>query len=115
LQETNLSKGIALVWAAAGASTIIITGRREAALQEASEEIKKASSTTKVLVIACDITDQRAVEGLFSNIKAEVEKLDVLICNVGGMKHPGAGLKIGDMKAEDWWGDVVSMTIVDFV
>jgi NADP-dependent 3-hydroxy acid dehydrogenase YdfG len=110
-----LSKGIALVWAAAGASTIIITGRRESALQEASEEIKKVSSTTKVLIIACDLTDQKAAEGLFSKIKAQVEKLDVLICNVGGMKHPGAGLKIGDSKAEDWWGDVVSMIRVDFI
>jgi len=105
-----VGKGISLVWAAAGASTIIITGRHETSLQETAEEIKKVSSGTKVLAIPCDVTDQKGVEDLFSKIKLEVEKLDVLICNVGGMKHPGAGLRSGDMKAEDWWGDIVSLS-----
>lgn len=63
-----------------------------------------------MLAIPCNVTDQKAVESLFSKVKSEVEKLDVLICNVGGMKHPGAGLKIGDMKPEEWWGDIVSLS-----
>jgi len=106
-----MRKGISLVWAAAGATTIIITGRDETSLQETAEEIKKVSSGTKVLAIPCDVTDQKAVENLFSKIKSEVERLDVLICNVGGKKHPGASLKIGDMEAEDWWSDIVGISL----
>ena len=110
LSNADVNEGTAIAWAAAGASTIVITGRNEQSLQSTAEALRKLSPTVKVLAIPCDVTDQQSVASLFSKVKSELENLDVLICNVGGMSHPGAHLKLGEMKPEDWMGDYVSLS-----
>lgn len=104
----GIGKGIALSWATAGASAVVITGRNEEALRKASEEIKKASSNPhiKVLALPCEVIDQSATADLFSKVKKEIGKLDVLVCNVAALSHYEDNLKLGDKTPEDWWSDV---------
>ncbi|KAF2878260.1 hypothetical protein BDV95DRAFT_533525 [Massariosphaeria phaeospora] len=101
----GIGKGIALAWATAGASTIIITGRDEKAMQASVEEVKKAGPNAKVLAVRTELTDGKAVAELFAKVKSEVDNLDVLICNAGG-KVSFDPVKFGQGDPEDWWDDM---------
>ncbi|KAF2001536.1 NAD(P)-binding protein [Amniculicola lignicola CBS 123094] len=102
----GIGLGITLSWAKAGASTIIITGRTMTFLESAIEEIRKISPSTKALAFPCNVTDPTAVQSLFAKTKSEIGHLDVLICNVGGISHAEADLKIGEKSPKDFFYDI---------
>jgi len=57
--------------------TVIVTGRRQAALDETVAMINHGQA------YACDVTDPAQVDGLFAQIKADHGRLDVLFNNAG--------------------------------
>ncbi|MDB3935393.1 SDR family oxidoreductase [Granulosicoccus sp.] len=59
---------------------VILTGRRESALQET---IGKADNADSMTAIACDVSDEEQVDALFAKIKQQHGRLDVLFNNAG--------------------------------
>ena len=87
-------------FAAAGASSIIITGRRTAPLDEVKADINEISPHCDVSCISTDITDEASVTRLFENA-AKGGNVDVLINNAGSL---GVLAKVGEEKSlSDFW------------
>ncbi len=78
----GLGRGIARGFASKGA-TICITGRNEADLAAASEEIAAAGG--KALAIVCDHTDDAQVAALFDQVKRDLGGLDILVNNAAAV------------------------------
>lgn len=108
--RADLTKGITLAWAKAGAKTIFICGREQNTLDATAAEVAGVSPSTEVVCIPCDVTNEVQVAEMFAKVKGKVGKLDALVCNAGGMRTAGQHLKIGEMETRDWWGDIVSLS-----
>lgn len=79
---TGGTRGLGLVLAkkiAREGGKVVICGRSEESLEEASQELEKI--TTKHLAIPCDITNKQQVKQLIQRISTEVGTVDVLINN----------------------------------
>ncbi|HET9160689.1 MAG TPA: 3-oxoacyl-[acyl-carrier-protein] reductase [Caulobacteraceae bacterium] len=73
---------------------VVLSGTREAVLQELAGEL-----STRVSVVACDLADAEAVDGLVGRAEeASGAALDILVANAGVTKD---GLLLR-MKDEDW-------------
>lgn len=59
---------------------VVLTGRRQSALQETIDKSGAAGSMT---AIACDVTDEAQVNNLFKEIEQKHQRLDVLFNNAG--------------------------------
>jgi len=80
---TGIGFEIARCMATAGA-TVIITGRREAVLQEATAELGERAH-----YVANDITDLAGLDALVEQVEAQHGPLDILVNNAGiNMKKP---------------------------
>jgi NAD(P)-dependent dehydrogenase (short-subunit alcohol dehydrogenase family) len=80
---TGIGLEIARCMVAAGA-TVIITGRREAVLQESAAELGEGAH-----FLVNDICDLASLDGLVEQIEAEYGPLDILVNNAGiNMKKP---------------------------
>jgi NAD(P)-dependent dehydrogenase (short-subunit alcohol dehydrogenase family) len=79
---------IAQCMALAGA-TVIITGRREFALKEATEQLGNAVNRSKVHYMVNDVTELDKLEGLVTEIEMHYGTIDILVNNAGiNMKKP---------------------------
>jgi NAD(P)-dependent dehydrogenase (short-subunit alcohol dehydrogenase family) len=79
-------------WATAGASGIVITGRKTEVLEDVATRVRSlAPSGTKVLAQAVDITDEASVAALFAAAKEAVGKVDVLINSAGSLDQGPVG------------------------
>jgi NAD(P)-dependent dehydrogenase (short-subunit alcohol dehydrogenase family) len=91
----------AKAFAIAGAKTIIITGRRLDALEDAATAIKTAANgKTAVLPITVDVTSKASVDALWVQLAKEVGKIDVLVNNAGIL---AGAVAIGNGHVEEWW------------
>lgn len=80
---------IAESWAIAGASGIVITGRKTDVLEGIATRLRSlAPPETQILAKAADITNEASVAALFAAAKEAVGKIDVLI-NSAGSLHLG--------------------------
>jgi NAD(P)-dependent dehydrogenase (short-subunit alcohol dehydrogenase family) len=83
---------IAESWAIAGASGIVITGRKADILESIATRIQSlAPSGTKVLAHAADITSEASVAALFAAAKEAVGKIDVLVNSAGSLEQGPLG------------------------
>ncbi|KAI1456431.1 NAD(P)-binding protein [Annulohypoxylon moriforme] len=88
----GIGKGIAESWAIAGASSIVITGRRVDVLEGVATQLRSlAPPGTKVLAQGADITNEASVAALFAAAKEAVGKLDVLINSAGTLGEGPVG------------------------
>jgi NAD(P)-dependent dehydrogenase (short-subunit alcohol dehydrogenase family) len=81
---TGSTRGIGLAIArkfAEQGCNVIVTGRAEKSLQEASRELRRLN--IRVLAVRCDIRDPHSVDALFRSIRREFPRLDILINNAG--------------------------------
>lgn len=86
----------ARAFAAAGASTIAISGRTEKTLLSAKRDIESAHKGVRVLTFVADVTDQKAMDAAF----ASVGKTDVLVHNAGYLPNLISIIQSG---IQDWW------------
>ena len=86
----------ARAFAAAGASTIAISGRTEKTLLSAKNDIESAHEGVKVLPFVADVTDQKAVDAAF----ASAGKVDILVHNAG---YQPDLVPITQSSIQDWW------------
>ena len=89
---SGIGKACALKLAEHG-YTVVITGRRQAALDETVSQMDAGHA------IACDVTDAAQVDALYSEIVGSHGRLDVLFNNAGN-NVPAA--PIGDISPEDF-------------
>ncbi|PKV99410.1 NADP-dependent 3-hydroxy acid dehydrogenase YdfG [Amycolatopsis echigonensis] len=71
---------------------VALAGRREDALRET------AGSDTNALVVPADVADPASVEALFSTVRSEWGRLDLLVNNAG----VSLGGTVADLSVEDW-------------
>ena len=77
--------------------TVVLTGRRDAALQETIAEA--GGSGSQMSAIACDVTDPASVDTLFSAISEAHGRLDMVFNNAGTNVPP---LDVADLSFEQW-------------
>lgn len=97
---TGGSRGIGLAIAkelAAEGCRVVITGRDEAALASAAAYI--AARGGEAMTRHCDVRDPKSVAALFTGVKAEFGRLDLLINNAG-LAHPLADVQ--EFSLETW-------------
>ena len=84
---TGAGKGlgfhIALAYAKAGASGLIISSRTQSDLDILSSEIKKINPKTRLLSQICDTQKEDDVKKIASTVKDEFGRLDVVVANAG--------------------------------
>jgi NAD(P)-dependent dehydrogenase (short-subunit alcohol dehydrogenase family) len=118
---TGSSRGIGLAtaisYAKAGATTIILTGRKLESLEAAKEQVITAAhqagkvQNAVVDIVAGDACSEEDTQKLATHIKEKYGKLDVLILNAGKanglIKFPTTGLM-------DWPPSAPTLDIPDF-
>ncbi|KAI1370081.1 NAD(P)-binding protein [Hypoxylon crocopeplum] len=83
----GIGKAIAEAWATAGASGVVITGRKVDVLEGVATRLRSlAPPGTKVLAQEADITNEASVAALFAAAKEAVGKVDVLINSAGSLE-----------------------------
>ncbi len=92
----GIGLAIARAFAAAGASTVAISGRTEKTLLSAKNDIESAHEGVKVLPFVADVTDQKAVDAAF----ASAGKVDILVHNAG---YQPDLVPITQSGIQDWW------------
>lgn len=75
---------------------VVLTGRRESALQET---IDASSHQEQLSAIACDVTDEQQVDELYKQIEADFGRLDVLFNNAGTNVPP---MPIDELSVAQW-------------
>lgn len=91
---------MAVAYAQAGASDIILTSRTSQELESAAEKVKAVSKNVRVSTVSCDVTVEADVESLVRSIKEKHGRLDVLVNNAG---YLDAGWQpITEGPADDW-------------
>lgn len=101
----GVGKAIAEAWAIAGASAIVITGRKLDVLQDVAAKLRQisAASQTKILVQVADLRSESEVAELWAKVDTEIGKIDVLVNDAGHMSWGN----IGTIATSDWWLDFV--------
>lgn len=91
--SSGIGRNAAITLANAG-YTVVITGRRQDALEETV-----GMSSGKMDPIAADVTDEASIDALFDQIKSRHGRLDVVFNNAG---NNVAGADFGDLTLKDW-------------
>ncbi|KAH8820709.1 NAD(P)-binding protein [Xylogone sp. PMI_703] len=93
--------GAAIVkgFADAGATSIIIVGRKSSPLDATKLEVE-SFSTAKMLTYAADISNASAMTTIFRTASATVGKIDILVNCAGFLPSPALFI---DSELDDWW------------
>ena len=94
---SGIGRASALALANAGCA-LVLTGRREAPLQETASLIAAAGGSP-ALVVPADLTDPAAVDSLFAAVQQEYGRLDVLFNNAGTFTP---GVPLDELSLEQW-------------
>jgi NAD(P)-dependent dehydrogenase (short-subunit alcohol dehydrogenase family) len=84
---------------------VVITGRRQEALESVISKSKKSSG--ELIAITADVTDEKSVKNLFSEIRDKYGRLDLLFNNAG----TGAPAVEIDQLSLDDWNKVVAVNL----
>jgi NAD(P)-dependent dehydrogenase (short-subunit alcohol dehydrogenase family) len=97
---TGGNRGIGLAIASALAAEgcdLMITARDQGALENASKKL--SSSGVRVLSKFCEVRDADSVGAVFSTLRKQFRRLDILINNAGAAH---ANLQVSELPVEDW-------------
>ncbi|KAI1452829.1 NAD(P)-binding protein [Annulohypoxylon moriforme] len=99
----GVGKAIAEAWSIAGASAIVLTGRKVDVLNDVAAKIKGAAKmpNVKIIVQPADLTSEASVKELWDRAAKDVGKIDVVISDAGAMNW----FKIGEREPSEWWND----------
>ncbi|RGP73675.1 dehydrogenase reductase sdr family member 2 [Fusarium sporotrichioides] len=93
--STGIGFSIAESFAAASADRVIITGRRQDALDEAASKIKAKYPKVEVTPITNDFADETATHGLWTKLAEDGIFVDVLVLSAAKMWLPNTLLGLG--------------------
>jgi NAD(P)-dependent dehydrogenase (short-subunit alcohol dehydrogenase family) len=92
----GIGRGIALAFAAEGAS-LVLTARSQDQLAAVAEEAAKLSESP-VIVQPADVSDEQQVTALFARVQSEFGRLDILVNNAGAFD----GGPLDELTTEAW-------------
>ena len=99
------SQTVAKVWARAGASGIVLAGRSIDTLAKAEKEIQSINNEVKLLLVPTDISGEKDVENLFSEVQKSFGRAaDVLVNNAGFLEEQKL---VGEADVNEWWKGMV--------
>ncbi|KAJ4410147.1 hypothetical protein N0V91_002156 [Didymella pomorum] len=96
----GIGRSMAIQYARAKVSTIIICARTSSELDEVADRIKEANSAVNVQKETLNVTDGSAVKELAQKITNDFGRLDILINNAG-LSRPWE--PVGETDPEDYW------------
>lgn len=97
----GIGKAIAVAFAQAGASGIVLLARSDLGTSKAAcEAAQRPGHTLKVLAVAADCTKTADVAAAAEQVKQHFGRLDVLVNNAGYLEAHGA---MYDGDPEEWW------------
>ncbi|KAM5349880.1 hypothetical protein ACJ41O_006385 [Fusarium nematophilum] len=99
--STGIGFSIAESFAAAGAARVIITGRRQDALDAASTKIKEQFPQAEAIGLINDYGDESAAEKLWTGLRKDGIFVDVLVLNATKMWLPNTLLGLGSETVKD--------------
>lgn len=94
--DSGIGQAIAVTFARGGADVVINYRGDEQGAQGTREQVEGAGR--RALVVQADLTDPRAVQGMFQRARAELGPVDILVNNAG----VGAEGGLTEMGLEDW-------------
>jgi NAD(P)-dependent dehydrogenase (short-subunit alcohol dehydrogenase family) len=97
----GIGRAVALQYAHAGVSSIIIVARSSSKLDEVATEIAQIDEKIRVHKFSVDVIDSEAVRKCAEQVAQKEGRLDILVNNAG---NSSAWEKITETKPEDWWG-----------
>jgi hypothetical protein len=98
-------QAVALAWAKAGATTVVLIGRTLKSLEDIANKIRIRYEAIRTIVITTDTTNEVEVANLFSTLQQQHDiRLDVLVQGAGAMNNAGSVEKVPN----EWWQDFVS-------
>lgn len=103
---TGASRGIGdhLATALADAGyAVAALARSEGSLSDLTERLRGAGATA--LPLACDVTDQDAVDGAVRRVQGELGRIDLLVNNAGLIEDE---VPIWEADADQWWQVLVT-------
>jgi NAD(P)-dependent dehydrogenase (short-subunit alcohol dehydrogenase family) len=96
----GIGEGVALSYAKAGATGIVLAARSAGQLQNVAQNIATINSEIRTSIVHCDITSSDSVESLAQCVKKEFGRLDVLVINSGF--SGSVELKVTEGDPKDW-------------
>ncbi|KAF5974687.1 short-chain alcohol dehydrogenase/reductase [Fusarium coicis] len=102
--STGIGFSIAESFAAASATRLIITGRRQDALQKATDKIKTKYSNVEVIQIINDFADENATQEFWKKLAEDGIFVDVLVLSAAKMWLPNTILGLGYETFKDGLG-----------
>jgi NAD(P)-dependent dehydrogenase (short-subunit alcohol dehydrogenase family) len=96
----GIGEGVALSYAKAGVSGIVLAARSTDQLQDVARNIAAVNSKIETRVFNCDITSSSSVETLARSVEKDFGRLDVLVVNSGFSGD--VELKITEGDPKDW-------------
>lgn len=100
--STGIGHAIARNYCIAGASDVIILGRRSDVAEEAASKLNEAYPSTKVTWRTCDLFNRDQANQLWDDLEKEKTSVDVLIVNAVGQPELKSILEQG---ADRLWQD----------
>ncbi|KAI0729726.1 putative oxidoreductase [Fomitopsis betulina] len=98
----GIGKAMAIAFAQAGASGIVLLARSDLSIvKTACEGAKRPGRSLQVVTIATDITKTADVVAAAEQVKQDLGRLDVLINNAGYMEN--VACSFGDYDPDEWW------------
>ncbi|KAF2435445.1 NAD(P)-binding protein [Tothia fuscella] len=79
----GIGEGVALSYAKAGASAIILAARSIDQLQDVAYRIREINPLIHTMICRCDITSSSSVKALSQSVEEAFGRLDVLVVNSG--------------------------------
>lgn len=92
----GIGRGFVRAFAAAGAASIAILGRREGMLKETKQAVEADHSATAVSTHVVDVVSLDSTR----HAAAAIGTWDILVCNAGYLSTPAT---VVDSDPEDWW------------
>ncbi|ORX91593.1 hypothetical protein BCR34DRAFT_280405 [Clohesyomyces aquaticus] len=96
----GIGRSIALQYAAASVSSIILCARTSSELDEVESSIKAIDTRVRVTKFQLDVTSEEAVSNCSNQVKAVEGRLDVLVNNAGATDP---WLPIAQTNPKAWW------------
>ena len=81
--SNNSFEAIALAHAKAGVRGLVLVGRSILGLERTKEAILKENPTTDVLCVVTDISNEKSVTDLYTEVRSRFGTADTLINNAG--------------------------------